>query len=791
MTTEIAIDPEEIEARRRARTWRLAAWELPLVRTIGSIFLALAVWVHNHFLLVHPPDQGFLLTTIVVAAWAVVSWLAIVAALRRDPPIDLTLPAFAIDVLVWTFAIYQSGAEASWLFFIPLLRVADQVQTTFRRALGFALFGAACYGGMLLYVSAYVRPVAAAPALAKLIFLLFAGSYIALSARTAESRRRELTNAVRMSRELIRKLEEAHARAEEASAAKSEFVANMSHEMRTPLQGVIGMLQLAIDDEPAETTVRRLETARRSADTLLGMIDDVLDFSRIEARKLDLEPVYFPLRQLMTDTMKSIAALAASKKLTLSYYVHPDCPETVWGDPVRLRQILFNLIGNAIKFTHEGEIAVHVSRAKGKIRFDVRDTGVGIAPAVHQRIFEPFTQEDSSLSRRYGGAGLGLSIVVRLLDAMGGTVELASEQGEGSVFSFTIPLPADAVGAAPQREPWESTLAGKSVLIIEPALMSRAAIAEILRSRGVFASAFARAADAPLHGRFVCAITADPNVDVHPQVVIKSPLEGSFHPIQITRPVGERELLDAIATAIGQPGRVSSYTLPPPVRSGSALRVLVVDDNEVNREVVAEMLKRLGHEVMTAPDGEQALATLGARHFDAVFMDVQLPGIDGLEVTRQFRATTRGTPVIGLTAHTSREDRDRCLAAGMASVLVKPVVAQQLEQALESVVARDALEEITGGNPILLERVRDAFARQTPELLEGIRDGLARGDAETVARHAHKLKGSLSYFQGRALLLARELESAAKGGELAKAAGLLPDLEIALSAVSDVLGVRR
>jgi two-component system, sensor histidine kinase and response regulator len=791
MTTEIAIDPEEIESRRRARTWRLAAWELPLVRAVGSVFLALAVWIHNHFLLPSAPGRGFLLTTIVVAVWAVISWLVIVAALKREPPLDLTLGAFAIDVPVWTFAIYQTGAEASWLFFIPLLRVADQVQTTFRRALGFALYGAGCYGAMLLYVAAYERPVALAPVLAKLLFLIFAGIYVALSARTAESRRRDLTSAVRMSRELIRKLEEAHARAEEASAAKSEFVANMSHEMRTPLQGVIGMLQLAIDDEPSETTVRRLETARRSADTLLGMIDDVLDFSRIEARKLDLEPVYFPLRQLMTDTMKSLAALAASKKLTLSYYVHPECPETVWGDPVRLRQILFNLVGNAIKFTHEGEIAVHVLRVKGKIRFDVRDTGVGIAPAVHQRIFEPFTQGDSSLSRRYGGAGLGLSIVVRLLDAMGGSVELSSEQGEGSVFSFTIPLPADAVGAAPQRDAWESTLAGKSILIIEPALMSRATMAEILRSRGVFASAFARAAEAPLHGRFACAITADPSLDVHPQIVIKSPLESSGHPIQLTRPIGERELLDAIAAALGQAARVPQYTLPPPVRSGSSLRVLVVDDNEVNREVVAEMLRRLGHDVTTAVDGEEALAALTSRPFEAAFMDVQLPGIDGLEVTRRFRATTRATPVIGLTAHTSREDRDRCLAAGMTAVLTKPVVSQQLETALESVAARDAIEEMTGGNPALLQRVRDAFARQTPELLGGIREALSRGDAEAVARHAHKLKGSLSYFQGRALMLARELESAARGGELIKAAGLLPDLEIAVSAVSDVLGVQQ
>lgn len=778
----------DIESRRRERVWLLAAVELPLVRVLGSVLLSLAVWVNNRWLV---PDattaRGWLLTTFVVACYAFISWALIAWFLRRDPPRDLTLPALIGDLPVWTFAIYHSGAEASWLFFILLLRVADQVQTTFRRALAFAVFGAACYASMLAWVTVVDdRQVAIPAALAKLAFILLAGIYISLAARTAEARKARLTDSLRVSRDLIRKLEEAHARAEEASAAKSEFVANMSHEMRTPLQGVIGMLQLAIGDHPAEGTVRRLETAQRSAETLMAMIDDVLDFARIEARKLDLEPVYFSLRQVMTETMKSVAALAAAKKLTLSYYVQPDCPETVWGDPVRLRQILVNLLGNAIKFTHEGEIAVHAARAGAKIRFDVRDTGVGIAPAVRQRIFEPFTQADSSHSRRFGGAGLGLSIVVRLLEAMGGTVELNSEQGTGSVFSFTIPLPADSVAAAPDRQPWESALAGRSILIIEPTEMARATMAEILRGRGVFASAFARASDAP-QGRFACAVTCDPSVPVQPQVLITSPIEHSDHPIQITRPIGERELLDAVGLALGLTRPAPHYTLQPSLGRGGALRILLVDDNEVNREVVAEMLHRLGHEVTLAADGESSLTTLATQRFDAIFMDVQLPGIDGLEVTRRFRANGGTTPVIGLTAHTSRQDRDRCLAVGMTSVLSKPVVAQQLEAALEAVPQHDEIAGLTHGNPALLARLREAFARQTPELLGGIRDAIARADANELARHAHKLKGSVSYFQGNAMNLARDIEAAAKAGELTVAASLLPDLEIAVAAVSAAL----
>jgi len=774
--SEFAVDPLEIESRRRQRTWRLAARELPLVRLAGSFLLSVAVYVNNRFLLAQPVD-GWLITTIVIAAYAIVSWLLLVAFLKRNPPIDLTVLTFVGDVVVWTFAIYQTGAEESWLFFILLLRVADQVQTTFRRAITFALFGTVCYATMIAWVLfVEQRPISLSAAAAKLCFILFGGMYISLAAKTAESRRARLTESVRVSRDLIRRLEDAHARAEEASAAKSEFVANMSHEMRTPLQGVIGMLQLAIEDQPTEQTARRLDTARRSAETLMAMIDDVLDFSRIEARKLELEPVYFPMRQFMSDTMKSVGVIAASKGLTLSYFVLPDVPDSVWGDPLRLRQILVNLVGNAIKFTHEGEIAVHVSRAEAKVRFDVRDTGVGIAPAVRQRIFEPFTQADSSHSRSYGGAGLGLSIVVRLLEAMGGRVDVSSEQGSGSVFSFDIPLTSDAIGAAVQRAAWETALAGRSILVVEPAELARATIADILRSRGIFASAVSHAAAAP-DGRFACAVTCDPSVAVQPQVLITSPLDHVEHPIQITRPIGERELIDAIGVALGLSQRPPEYTLEPAVRSTGSLRVLLVDDNEVNREVIDEMLHRLGHETTMAIDGEQALAILRTSRFDVIFMDVQLPGMDGLEVTRRFRASGGSAPVIALTAHTSRQDRDRCLAAGMTSVLTKPVDAMHLAEAIEKATRRESIVDLVGGNPALLARVREAFSRQTPELLDAIRDSLARSDADALGRAAHKLKGSLSYFPGNAMLVARDIESAAKSSDFERARSLMPELE--------------
>ena len=657
---------------RRERTWRLAAVELPLLRLGGSILLIIGVYVNNRFLAAGATLRGWMLVAAVVSIYAVVSWALVVFFLRREPSHDLTVATFAGDLIVWTFAIYESGAESSWLFFLPLLRVADQTQTTFRRALAFALFGTMCFAAMLGWVVVVdQRPIAPAEALAKVLFLLLSGIYISLAARTAEARRARLTEAIHVARE--------------ASAAKSEFVANMSHEMRTPLQGVIGMLQLAIDDGPPAATVRRLMLARRSAEMLLSLIDDVLDFARIEARKLELQPVWFPIRQMVDDTMKALGVIAAAKQLTLSYIVSNDVPEIVWGDSVRLRQILVNLVGNAVKFTREGEISVNVYRGGDEIRFDVSDTGIGIDPELQKRIFEPFMQADSSHARRHGGAGLGLAIVTRLLEAMNGTVDVKSEPGKGSTFTIGIPIRTD---------------------------------------------------------------TATP------------PLSSAF--------------VDADEV---------------PLQAVSSLRILLVEDNEVNREVLTEMLHRLGHSVTTASDGETALAQLLAGRFDAVFMDVQLPGIDGLEVTRRFQESGGTTPIIGLTAHTSRESIDHCLIAGMKAVLTKPVGTAQLAAALRSTTdAADALLEIAGGNPAILDRIRDAFARQTPELLAAIRRGIASGDAAAVARNVHTLKGSLSHFSwSRGAEIAREIESAAHAGDLSRAAMLTPDLEAAVAAVHAAL----
>jgi CheY-like chemotaxis protein len=357
---------------------------------------------------------------------------------------------------------------------------------------------------------------------------------------------------------------------------------------------------------------------------------------------------------------------------------------------------------------------------------------------------------------------------------------VASHPGSGSVFSFTIPLPIDPVGTAPERAAWENALPGRAVLIVEPADYARAAIAEILRSRGIFASAYARAADVP-RGRFACAVTSDPNIFVEPRVMIVSPLETKHYPLQVTRPVAERDLLDAIGAALGLSTAAAQVPLAPRSAPASPARVLLIDDNEVNREVLGEMLRRLGHTVTLAADGEEGLALLAARNYDVIFTDVQLPQVDGLELTRRFREAGGRTPIIALTAHSARESRELCLAAGMNLVLTKPVDSAQLATAIESTVPRETnATAIVGDNAALLARLRAAFERQTPELIAGMRDALARGDADALAKHAHKLKGSLSYFPGRGETLAREVEGAARAGELHRAAGLIPDIESAV-----------
>jgi signal transduction histidine kinase/CheY-like chemotaxis protein len=794
-----------IKALKEERARSLNTVEIPILRAIGSGFISLGVYINNRFLLDIRSPVPWLSITIIMAVYCAVSWVALATWYGRVR-INLALLFLALDLVIWTAAIYFSGAEQSWMFFILFMRVADQTQVSFTRCFSFAVLATFCYAAMIGWVVAIDhRPLLTAAAVVKLVFVMFGGMYIALTARGSVQRRANLSNAVRMARGLVRTLEKqsnelriARSRAEEASAAKSEFLANMSHEMRTPLHGILGMLQLLIDSETIPDRVRQLEMARRSADSLLATIGDILDFSKIEARKLELEPVYFSMRELITDTMKPLGITAAERSLTLTFFIEPRVPDRVWGDPLRLRQVIVNLVGNALKFTNIGEVDLRVGCSSlgednATLDFEVRDTGIGIDPKKRSFIFSPFAQADASHTRRYGGTGLGLAIVSRIVDAMGGAIAVESEVGKGSTFRFSVPFACEPVAASVLSD-WESQLVGRRVLLVDPEPSSRRIIATILDAHGLDCDAFStlgEAGDRPLHHTYDCIVADAPIVGaIIPVVRIATPISASPEVgVTVTRPVGERELIDAIGIAMGVTERGMAFTLERRFEGEKVLHVLVVDDHPVNQEFAIEALRRLGHRVTPASNGEEALRLLRQQRFDLVLLDIQMPGLDGLEVTRRFRADEQPprTPIVALTAHTTREMRDRCIAAGFDSVLAKPVsqasLAAVLHDTPEIVPAppEDDVLAAVGGNMKLLARVRAAFAEQTPRLLQGIRDAIGSRDASAISRNAHTIKGAVSNFGATgAVNAASEVERAGKEEAIDRAAELLPILEAKL-----------
>jgi two-component system, sensor histidine kinase and response regulator len=800
-----------IQQLKVQRARQVNAVEVPILRCIGSAFISLGVFLNNEFVLDFASIVPWLTITIILAAYCAASWV-ILAAWYGNVRFDLALAFLVLDIPIWTLALYFSGAEQSWMFFILFMRVADQTQTSFARCFGFTLLGTLSYAAMVGWV-VFVdnRPLLTNAAVVKLVFIFMGGLYIALTARGAKQRRANLANAVRMARELVRRLEtqsaqlrEARGRAEEASAAKSEFLANMSHEMRTPLHGILGMLQLLVESETLPERVRQLEMARRSAESLLATIGDILDFSKIEARKLELEPIYFSLRELVTDTLKALGVTAAEKNLPLALSIAADVPDRVWGDPLRLRQVIVNLVGNAIKFTNAGEVVMRVTcaavrEADATIRFEVSDTGIGIDPRKREMIFTPFAQADTSHSRRYGGTGLGLAIASRIIDTMAGEMSVESELGKGSTFRFAITFPCEPLVAAP-RPDWEAQLAGLRVLVVEPQATSRAIVAGILRAHGLECDAWAtltQAGERPLHQTYSVIVADAPIVGaIIPVVRIASPVStASEVGVTVTRPIGERELIDAIGIALGLAERGMTFTLERRAAAEEMLHVLVVDDHPVNQEFAIEALRRLGHRVTAAANGEEALRELARTRFDLVLLDVQMPGVDGMEVARRFRASERGarTPIVALTAHTTPEVRDKCLEAGFDSVLSKPVSQSALSAVLSgasgfSAPADDDILAAVGGNMKLLARVRDAFVEQTPRLLQGIRDAIRARDAKSLSDKAHTIKGAVSNFGfGDAVTTAAAMERAGRDGAIDRAAELLPLLEAKLRELEERL----